>query len=231
MAPSPAAGLRGGELAETPAPRGKAVRRKASRTRAGRHLRERHNFIGFHGHGLLALIFFAIISLSVLGVGLGIASLTIFAVGSSPGKSHAAVGISPSSSPSSVNFLVGHPIDGTIVGLWLDQNLIVIQPDGAEPVQASVTAKSVLTRGGAASTLGDLISGDAVIVTFGQGPKRTLVVVNLNDIETVATNTPSGSLTPLPNVTPTPTATPLPTPTPNLSPPSPSPSSGPTKGS
>lgn len=205
-------------MAETQLPRGKAVRRKVPRLRAGRHLRDRHNFIGFHGHGLLALIFFAIISLSVLGVGLGIASLTIFAVGNSPGKGHAAVATSPKASPSSVTSLVGQPIDGTIVGLWLDENLIAIQPAGGEPVQATVTAKSVLTRGGVATTLGDLISGEAVIVTFSAAPKGTLVVVNLQDIETVPTNTPSGSLTPLPNVTPTPIAAPIPTSTPGPTP-------------
>ncbi len=191
-------------------------------------MRERHNFIGFHGHGLLALIFFAIIALSVLGVGLGIASLTIFAVGNSPGKGNAAAAISPHSSPSSSSSLVGRQIDGTIVGLWLDANLIAIQPAGGEPVQATVTAKSVLTRGGVATTLGDLISGEAVIVTFSQGPKGTLVVANLQDIETVATNRPSGSLTPVPNVTPTPTATPTPTPNPGPSVPfSPSPKPNP----
>jgi len=212
-------------------PRGKAVRRKAPRLRAGRNQRERHNFIGFHGHGLLALIFFAIIALSVLGVGLGVASFTIFSVGTGSGKGHAAVTTSPQSSPSPVNSLVGHPIDGTIVGIWLAQNLIAIQPAGAEPVDATVTATSVITRGGSASSLGDLISGDAVIVTFSQGPKGTLLVANLQDIETVPTNTPSGTLTPLPNVTPTPTATPVPTPTPSPQPsPQGPPSGGPSGG-
>ncbi|MGC1909069.1 MAG: hypothetical protein WA809_05645 [Candidatus Dormiibacterota bacterium] len=205
-------------MAETRLPRARAARRRVPRLRAGRHMRERHNFIGFHGHGLLALIFFAIIALSVLGVGLGIASLTIFAVGSSPSKNQAAVGISPSSSPTSTNSLVGHQIDGTIVGIWIAPNLIAIQPAGGEPVEATVTTKSVLTRGGATATLDDLIPGDAVIVTFSQGPKRTLLVATLQDIETVPTNTPSGSLTPLPNVTPTPTATPPPTPTPTPTP-------------
>lgn len=201
-------------MAETQLPRSKAARRRVPRLRAGRHLRDRHNFIGFHGHGLLALIFFAIISLSVLGVGLGVASLTIFAVGnSSPGNSQGAAATSPKASPSATNSsLIGQQIDGTIVGMWLDENLIAIQPAGGEPVQASVTAKSVLTRGGSTTTLGDLISGDAVVVTFGAGPRGTLVVVNLNDIETVPTNSSSGSLTPLPNVTPTPTPTPAPTP-------------------
>jgi len=205
-------------LAETRLPRIKAVSHKRPRVRAGRRQRGRHNLIGFHGHGLLALIFFAIIALSVLGVGLGIASLTIFTVGNSPGKSHAAAAISPKSSPSSVSSLVGRPIDGTIVGISLAANLIAIQPAGAEPVQATVTAKSVLTRGGVTTPLGDLISGEAVIVTFSQGPKGTLLVVNLEDIETVPTNTPSGTLAPLPNVTPTPAAAPAPTPGPPANP-------------
>ncbi|HVB14685.1 MAG TPA: hypothetical protein VNH38_08035 [Candidatus Dormibacteraeota bacterium] len=212
-------------MAETRLSGGKAARRKAPRLRAGRRLRERHNFVGFHGHGLLALIFFAIIALSVLGVGLGIASLTIFAVGNVPGKSHAAVGLSPSSSPSPANSLVGRPIDGTIVGLWLQENLIAIQPAGGQPVQATVTAKSTITLAGAPSSLADLIPGDAVTVTFSQGPKGTLLVATLQDIQTVPTNAPSGAITPLPDVTPTPTATPLPppTPTPTATPPAPSP--------
>ncbi len=205
-------------MAETRLPRGKTGTHRATRQRAGRRLRERHNFLGFHGHGLLALLFFAIISLSVLGVGLGVASLTIFAVGNSPGKSHAGAVVSPSTSPSSANSLVGRPIDGTIVGIWLQENLIAIQPQGQQPIQATVTAKSVITRGGAASTLGDLISGDAVVVTFSQGPKGSLLVASLDDIETVPTNTPKGSLTPLPNVTATPTPTPIATPTPTAGP-------------
>jgi len=205
-------------LAETRLPRAKAARRRVPRLRAGRHRRERHNFIGFHGHGLLALIFFAIIALSVLGVGLGIASLTIFAVGNTPSNNQAAVGISPSSSPSPTNSLVGHPVDGTIVGIWIAPNLIAIQPAGGEPVEATVTTKSVVTRGGATATLDDLIPGDAVVVTFSQGPKGTLLVANLQDIETVPTNTAGGALTPLPNVTPTPSATAFPTPTPSSGP-------------
>ncbi|MGC1183847.1 MAG: hypothetical protein WBA31_01685 [Candidatus Dormiibacterota bacterium] len=200
-------------MAETRLPRAKPTRRTAPRVRAGRRFQERHNFVGFHGHGLLALIFFAIIALSVLGVGLGIASLTIFAVGSSPNSGHAAVGTSPSSS-ASVDALVGHPVDGTIVGIWADANLIAIQPAGEEPVEATVNTKSVITLAGSSTSIGDLISGDAVIVTFGQGAKGTLVVVTLDDIQTVPTNSGAGSTTPLPNVTPTPTPTPVPTATP-----------------
>lgn len=198
-------------MAETRLPRAKVAKRTAPRVRAGRRLQERHNFIGFHGHGLLALIFFAIIALSVLGVGLGIASLTIFAVGSTPAKSHAGVATSPSSSASTAA-LVGHSLDGNIVGIWADANLIAIQPQGGQPVEATVTSKSVLTLNGAAAPLGNLISGDAVVVTFGSGPKGTLVIDTLNDVQTVPTNS-GGSITPLPNVTPTPTATPEPTPT------------------
>lgn len=209
-------------MAETRLPRATPAKRTAPRVRAGRRLQERHNFVGFHGHGLLALIFFAIIALSVLGVGLGIASLTIFAVGNTPGKSHAAAVTSPSSS-ASVDALVGHPIDGTIVGLWDGANLIAIQPAGEEPVQATVTAKSVLTLAGASTSLNDLISGDAVIVTFGQGPKGTLVVTTLDDIQTVPTNSGGSSVTPLPNVTPTPTAAPPPPPSPSAGPSLPTP--------
>ena len=212
-----AVGLRGGQLAETRVSSGKAPAGKRQRVRAGRNLKERHNFVGFHGHGLLALIFFAIVALSVLGVGLGIASLTIFSVGSNPGTGRLAVEVSPSASPSAANALVGRPIDGTIVGLWADQNLIAIQPAGQLPVQATVTSKSALTRGGSAAALSDLIPGDAVIVTFSQGAKGTLLVVTLQDIETVPTNTPKAPLTPIPSSTPTP-------------PPNPSPESSPSAG-
>jgi hypothetical protein len=211
-------------LAETQVPAEKTAARKGKpRLRAGRNLKERHNFIGFHGHGLLALIFFAILALSVLGVGLGVASVTIFSIGKPVGR-HAAVGTSPSSSPSA-NVLVGHPIDGTIVGISLGENQIAIQPAGEQPVLATITATSAITRAGAPSSLGLLIPGDAVIVTFGAGPKGTLVVVTLDDIVTVAGNQPSAPLTPLPGVTPTPTPTPSPTPPPT---PTPTPTSSPT---
>jgi hypothetical protein len=210
-------------LAETRLPRGKTATRKAPRLRAGRHLKERHNFVGFHGHGLLALIFFAIVALSVLGVGLGIASLTIFAVGTGSGPTRPTVAISPSKSPAAANSLVGRPIDGTVMGLWVDENLIAIQPAGSQTVQATVTTKSALTRGGAAAVLSDLIPGDAVVVTFSQGPKDTLLVASLQDVETVPTNAPSGPLSPVPNVTsaPAPTLVPTPTPTPAPGPPGP----------
>lgn len=203
-------------MAETRLSGGNAPVGKRQRVRAGRNLKERHNFIGFHGHGLLALIFFAIVALSVLGVGLGIASLTIFSVGNSPKPSRALVEISPSASPSAANALVGRPIDGTIVGIWADQNLIAIQPAGQQPVQATITSKTAITRGGASAALSDLIPGDAVIVSFSQGPQGTLLVVTLQDIETVPTNTPSAPLTPVPSptATPPPNSSPEPTPTP-----------------
>jgi hypothetical protein len=207
-------------LAETQLPTGKTAARKGKRLRAGRNLKERHNFIGFHGHGLLALIFFAIAALSVLGVGLGVASVTILSIGKVPGRTHGAVITSPSSSPSA-SALVGHPIDGTIVGISLGENQIAIQPAGEQPVLASVTAKSAITRAGAASSLGLLIPGDAVIVTFGQGPKGTLLVVTLQDIVTVPTSQPNAPLTPLPGVTPTPTPRPTPAATPPPSSPPP----------
>jgi hypothetical protein len=212
-------------VAETQLPTRKTAARKGKpRLRAGRNLKQRHNFIGFHGHGLLALIFFAICALSVLGVGLGVASVTIFSIGKVPAGRHAAVGTSPSSSPSA-SALVGHPIDGTIVGISLGENQIAIQPAGEQPVLATVTATSAITRLGSSSSLGLLIPGDAVIVTFGAGPKRTLVVVTLQDIVTVAGSRPNAPLTPLPGVTPTPTArpspNPTPTPTPGIVPPGP----------
>ncbi|HEY6537595.1 MAG TPA: hypothetical protein VI138_00970 [Candidatus Dormibacteraeota bacterium] len=212
-------------MAETRLPRTRSATHRRPRLRAGRRLQARHNFIGFHGHGLLALIFFAIIALSVLGVGLGIASLTIFAVGGAPHKAPAAVHHHSPKASASVQALVGHPINGTIVGISADINVIAIQPQGGTPVAALVTTKSVLTRGGVATPLGDLISGDAVVVTFGQNSSGKLVVVTLDDIETVPTNSVHGALTPLPNVTPTPTATPLPTatPGPSASPPIPGP--------
>ncbi|MGH7666085.1 MAG: hypothetical protein ACREN1_02055 [Candidatus Dormibacteria bacterium] len=213
-------------MAESRLSGGTTPRRKAPRLRAGRRLRERHNFVGFHGHGLLALIFFAILALSVLGVGLGVASLTIFAVGGGNGSGNSGVVTrsSPSPSPAATAALVGHPLDGTIVGLWAAENLIAVQPSAGQPVQATITSKSTITRGGAASTIDDLIPGDAVVVTFKRGPKGTLVVVSLTDVETVPTNTPSGSISPLPNVTPTPVYTPNPQPQPQ---PTPNPSKGP----
>lgn len=201
-------------MADTQLPsRNTAARKGKPRLRAGRNLKERHNFIGFHGHGLLALIFFAIAALSVLGVGLGVASVTIFSIGKVPASKHSAALTSPSSSPSA-SALIGHPVDGTIVGISLGENQLAIQPAGEQPVLATVTAKSVITRAGATSSLGLLIPGDAVIVTFGAGPKGSLLVVNLDDIVTVAGSQPNAPLTPLPGVTPTPTATPVPTPTP-----------------
>jgi hypothetical protein len=205
-------------LADTQLPsRNTAARKGKPRLRAGRNLKERHNFIGFHGHGLLALIFFAIAALSVLGVGLGVASVTIFSIGKVPAGKHSAVLTSPSSSPST-SALIGHPVDGTIVGISLGENQLAIQPAGEQPVLATVTATSVITRAGATSSLGLLIPGDAVIVTFGAGPKGSLLVVNLDDIVTVAGNQPNAPITPLPGVTPTPTPTPAPTPTPNPTP-------------
>jgi hypothetical protein len=213
-------------LADTQLPRGNTAARKGKpRLRAGRNLKERHNFIGFHGHGLLALIFFAIAALSVLGVGLGVASVTIFSIGKVPTGRHSAALTSPSSSPTA-SALIGHPVDGTIVGISLGENQLAIQPAGEQTVLATVTAKSVITRAGATSSLGLLIPGDAVIVTFGAGTGGTLLVVTLDDIVTVPTSHPNAPLTPLPGVTPTPTPTPAPTPSPAPTP-TPSPFSSP----
>jgi len=211
LGPIPPHGVQGGELAETRLSKGKTPERKAPRLRAGRRLRERHNFVGFHGHGLLALIFFAIIALSVLGVGLGLASLTIFSVGRTANTRGLAVLGGPTPSPSATSGLVGRPIDGTIVGLWVDKNLIAIQPAGGQPIQATVNTKSTLTLGGATATLPDLIPGDAVIVTLSQGSDGTLVVLTLQDIQTVPTNTPSAPPTPIHTAPPAPSAEPVPT--------------------
>jgi hypothetical protein len=205
-------------LADTQLPsRNTAARKGKPRLRAGRNLKERHNFIGFHGHGLLALIFFAIVALSVLGVGLGVASVTIFSIGKVPAGKHSAALTSPNSSPA-VSALIGHPVNGTIVGISLGESQLAIQPAGEQPVLATVTAKSVITRAGSTSSIGLLIPGDAVIVTFGAGPHGSLLVVNLDDIVTVAGSQPNAPLTPLPGVTPTPTPTPAPTPTPTPGP-------------
>ncbi|MGH7641215.1 MAG: hypothetical protein ACREN7_08250 [Candidatus Dormibacteria bacterium] len=189
--------------------------RRRPRLRAGRQLRERHNLVGFHGHGLLALIFLAIVCLSILGVGLGVASVTIFSVGGKGGPSSkpaVITHVSPSPSSSNAAALVGHAFAGTIVGLWTDQNLVAIEPAVGQPVQAVVTKKSTLTRGGSPCSIDDLIPGDAIVVTLGRGAHGTLVVVNLQDIETVPTNTPSPTPTPFPTYTPEPSAPPAPGP-------------------
>ncbi|MGA2873798.1 MAG: hypothetical protein ABSF27_09570 [Candidatus Dormibacteria bacterium] len=212
-------------MAEPRPGKGKAEVRKAPRIRAGRNLKERHNFVSFHGHGLIALILFAIAALSVLGVGLAVASVTIFAVGRNSAGSTPIRLVSPAPSSSTVSSLVGHPIDGTLVAIWVDQNLVAIQPDGGDPVQASVTAKSAITRGGAAVPISELISGDSVIVTFSQGPSGTLVVQNLEDIETVPTNVPNFPLVPEPTPTPTPSPSPTTFPFPSPAPSGPNPAS------
>jgi hypothetical protein len=107
----------------------------------------------------------------------------------------------------------------------VDQNLVAIQPDGGDQVQASVTAKSAITRGGAAVPISELISGDSVIVTFSQGPSGTLVVQNLEDIETVPTNVPNFPLVPEPTPTPTPSPSPTTFPFPSPAPSGPNPAS------
>lgn len=199
-------------MAETKPKGQKPEGRKPSRIRAGRNRRERHNLVSFHGHGLLALIIFAILSLSVLGVGLAVASLTIFSVGRGGHITvPTSVENSPTPSASSISELVGKQINGTLVGVWVDKNLVVIQPQGGQPVQALVTAKSSITRGGVPTPVSELISGDAVVVTFVAGPKSVLEVGTLNDVETVPTNTPPPTATPARTANPIPAPTALPT--------------------
>ncbi|MGH7609483.1 MAG: hypothetical protein ACREOD_06025 [Candidatus Dormibacteria bacterium] len=198
-------------MAQSEVPKGRSGARRIHRVRSGLNLPQRHNLVGFHGHGLLALILFAILALAVLGVGLALASLTIFAVGQGPHHGKGALIIRTSPTPSA-NALVGQPVDGTLVAVSVGENLIAIQPDGGSAVQATIDAHSQITRGGAAAGIGDLIPGDAVIVTFSAGPHGGLVVATLQDIETVPTNTPSP--TPAP---PTPPPTPNPEPSPGPS--------------
>ncbi len=216
-------------MTETRAGKAGVEVRKAPRIRAGRNRKERHNLVSFHGHGLLALIIFAILALSVLGVGLAVASLTIFSVGNQQPGAAPVRGDSPSATPSSISSLIGHPVNGTLIGVWVDKNLVVIQPQGGQPVQALVTAKSQLSRGGSPVPISELISGDAVVVTFVAGPRETLEVATLNDVETLPTNTPNTTLAPSypPTPTPRPTAVPTPTPTPGLPLPKPSQPKGP----
>ncbi|MGH7611825.1 MAG: hypothetical protein ACREN4_07375 [Candidatus Dormibacteria bacterium] len=209
-------------MAQNELPKGRAPTKRVHRIRSGLNLPQRHNFVGFHGHGLLALILFAILALAVLGVGLALASLTIFAVGRTPSH-HAAIlhpTPTPTASPSSTSSLVGQPVDGTLVAVWVDQNLVAIQPEGGRPVQATITTQSQITRGGAASSIAALIPGDDVIVVFGQGPHRTLLVQSLQDVEAFPTNTPT-ALPPTPTPTPSPTAPGGPSPEPSGSPASP----------
>jgi len=207
---------------------------KRPRVRAGIGRRRGRERVRRHS-GLLVLTVFAIAALAILGVGLLAASLTIFA--SNPtGASAPRPAASGGGGAGANSSLVGTPVDGTIVAVSVAENLIAIQPSVGAPVQALVTSSSSLTRGGLKVNLASLIPGESVIVTFKAGPGGTLVVAQLQDIESVPTNTPSPTPTPYYYYTPTPSPAPRPSsaapsppavPTPGGGPPTPSGNGGP----
>lgn len=167
------------------------------------------------------LLIFAVCCLAVLAAGLLAASQTIFAPVPPPSKHGSG---SPGSTSTATAGLVGRPIDGTITALSVANSVIAIQPDAGQPVQASVVPTSKITLAGKPAQLGSLIPGEAVVVTFAKGTKGGLVVEQLQDIQSVPTNTPSPTYQPTP--TPRPTAPPQPSPpaqpsVPIVSPPSP----------
>jgi hypothetical protein len=181
-----------------PPPAKRTRRRAGIRTRARRAVGLRHPW-------LLLLIILGIASLGVLAVGLVTISLTIFSVGKSgPAQKHPSSTHSPTQALSD---LVGRPIDGTVVAVSVDTNVIAIQPDTGNPVQADVNARSKITKSGAAASLASLIPGDAVIVTFTQTSSGALLVAQLQDIVSLPTNRP----TPTPTRYPTFAPYPLPT--------------------
>ena len=214
-------------MAEAQAPSGRRAGKKP-RVRAGIGRRGGSGRVRRHP-GLVLLIIFAIAALAILAAGLLAVSLTIFAT-SRAGSFAPRPPASDRAGSAAASGLVGRPIDGTIVAVSVAESLIAIQPSVGAPVQASVTASSNITRGGAKADLASLIPGEAVIVTFTAGPAGTLVVSQLQDIESIPTNTPSP--TPTPFYTPTPTATPTPSaaPSPSGAPVSPAPSAAPTPG-
>ncbi len=179
--------------------------------------------------GLTLLIVFTIAALGVLAAGLLAASSTIFATNPA-GSFQPSPSTSSHGATSAPSGLVGRPIDGTIVAVSVTESLIAIQPSAGTAVQASVTASSNITRGGTKASLASLIPGEAVIVTFAAGPGGTLVVTQLQDIESVPTNTPSPTPTPSYTPTPSPTPTASVTPTPSAAPSSGGPPSPPGKG-
>lgn len=176
------------------------------RARVGR--RQRRPLI-LRRPGTVGLILFAVAALGVLAIGLLAAALTIFAPVHPAGRNRAAASTpTPASSG-----LVGRPIDGTLVAVSVSSSLIAVQPASGNPVEATVTSTSKITRAGATVPLASLIPGEAVVVTFAAGPGGTLVVTQLQDIISLPTNTPSPTFTPQPTFTPTPTSEPSPTPT------------------
>ncbi|MHB1525432.1 MAG: hypothetical protein ACYCZN_03995 [Candidatus Dormibacteria bacterium] len=202
-------------MAEAQATSGRRAGKKPRvRARIGRHraaARIRHR------SGLALLIIFTIAALGVLAAGLLAASLTIFATNPG-GSSQPSPSASNHGAKSATSSLVGRPIDGTIVAVSVTESLIAIQPSVGTTVQASVTASSNITRGGVKASLASLIPGEAVIVTFAAGPGGTLVVTQLQDIESVPTNTPSPTPTPFYYYYPTPTPSAPVTPTPSAAP-------------
>jgi hypothetical protein len=200
---------------------------KRTRQRAGFRSRARRA-AGLRHPWLLLLIVLGIVSLGVLAVGLATISLTIFSVGKAgPAPKHPSSTHSPTQALSD---LVGRPIDGTVVAVSVDTNVIAIQPDTGNPVQADVNASSKITKSGAATTLASLIPGDAVIVTFTQTPSGALLVAQLRDIVSLPTNAPAPTPTPYPTFAPYPLPTASgPFPAPGL--PTPNPGGPPVPGS
>ncbi len=204
-------------MAEAQVPEGRRVvrkpRRRASAARKSPARRLRRHF----GVGLTILLIIA--ALGLLAAGLIAASLTIFGRAGATSTHSRAGAIHPTSSPS-VSSLVGSPINGTIVAVSVSENLVAIQPSAGAPIQAFVNASSKITRGGAAAPLSSLIPGEAVVVTFSQGPNGTLLVAVLNDVESLPTNTPSPTFTPTPqySATPSPTTGPGASPQPPITP-------------
>lgn len=175
-------------MAEAQAQEGsRSQRRPRSRARVKRQQRRGGLRWGL-SRGVFGL--FALVALGLLAAGLLAARFTIFASNGPP--AHRAARLAPSTTPAA-SVPIGSPVDGTILAVSVAQSLIGIQPASGSPVEATVTATSKLTRGGRPATLGSLIPGEAVIVTFAVGPHQTLVVAELQDIESVPTNTPSPS--------------------------------------
>ena len=201
-----------GAALKSPASKAPPGTRKRPRVRARVGRAQRRPFV-LRRPGTTGLILFAIAALAVLAVGILAASLTIFAP---PAPSNQGVGSGSTPTPASSG-LVGHPIDGTLLAVSVAAGTVAIQPSSGTAVEATVTAQSKITRGGAAAPLSSLIPGEAVVVTFASGPAGTLVVVQLQDIISLPTNTPSPTFTP----TPTPSLEPTPRPSPTASPGSP----------
>lgn len=182
-----------------------AKRRPRVRARVGR--RQRRPLI-LRRPGMTFLVIFAVVCLGALTVGLLAASQTIFAPAPPPSK-HSAGFLGGTSAANSG--LVGRSIDGTILALSVANSVVAIQPDSGQPIQAAVLPTSKITLAGKPAQLGSLIPGEAVVVVFAKGSSGQLVVAQLQDIESVPTNTPSPTYVPTP--------TPRPTPPPPASPP------------